>query len=57
MGGEHKRNNTQMASIDNPLFSILIKSTDNRIGERGKKSLFDALNTNTTLTHLYVFYR
>ena len=31
LGGEHKRNNTQMASIDNPLFSILIKSAGNYV--------------------------
>ena len=51
---EDKRNDTQMASINNPLFSILVKSTDNNIGERGAKSLSDALKSNTTLTKLYL---
>ena len=49
---EHKRDNTQMASINNPLFSILIKSTGNNIGETGATSLSDALKSNTTLTKL-----
>ena len=49
---EHKRNNTQMASISNPLFSILIQSTDNNIGDAGATSLSDALKSNTTLTKL-----
>ena len=47
-----KRNNTQMASINNPLFFILIKSTGNSIGESGEASLSDALKSNTTLTKL-----
>ena len=51
--GEDK-NNTQMTSINNPLFSIFIKSTDNRIGESGTTSLSDALKSNTTLTELYM---
>ena len=50
---EYKTNNTQMASINNPLFSILIKSTDNRIGETGAASLSEALKSNTTLTQLH----
>ena len=50
--GEHKRNNTQMTSINNPLFSIHINSTDNSIGEAGRASLSDALKSNTTLTTL-----
>ena len=49
---EYKRNNTQMASVCNPLFSILIKSTGNGIGETGRASLSDALKSNTTLTEL-----
>ena len=48
----NKRNNTQIASTDNPLFSILIKSTENNIGETGATSLSDALKSNTTLTQL-----
>ena len=44
-----------MSSINNPLFSILIKSTDNSIGERGAASMSDALKSNTTLTVLYLF--
>ena len=48
----HKRNNTRMASINNPLFSIFIKSTDNYIGDTGATSLSDALKSNTTLTEL-----
>ena len=50
--GNYKRNNTQMASINNPLFSILIKSTANNIGYIGATSLSDALKSNTTLTQL-----
>ena len=42
-----------MVSINNPLFSILIKSTDNRIGETGAASLSEALKSNTTLTQLH----
>ena len=52
LGGEQKRNNTQMTSINNPLFFILIKSTDNQIGDMGATSLSDALQSNTTLTQL-----
>ena len=51
---EHKRDNTQMASINNPLFSILIKSTGNNIGETGATSLSDALKSNAALTQLDV---
>ena len=47
-----QRNNTQMASINNLLFSVHIKSTDNDIGERGVASLSDALKSNTTLIEL-----
>ena len=50
--GEHKRNNTQMISINNPLFSIHIKSIGNKIGETGTTSLSDALKSNTTLIEL-----
>ena len=49
---EYKRNNTQIESINNPLSSILIKSTGNKIGEAGIESLSDALKSNTTLTEL-----
>ena len=52
LGGKHKRNITQMASINNPLFSIFIKSTGNSIGDTGAKSLSDALKSNTTLKQL-----
>ena len=52
LGGEDKRNNTQMASINNPLFFILIESTGNFIGVTGTISLSDALKSNTTLTKL-----
>ena len=52
MFSEHKRNNTQMAPINNPLSSILIKSTGNKIGETGATSVSDALKSNTTLTEL-----
>ena len=48
----HKRNNTQMTLVNNPLFSISIKSTVNNIGETGATSLSDALKSNTTLTEL-----
>ena len=50
--GEDKRNNTQMTSINNSLFFILIKPTDNYIRETGAASLSDALKSNTTLTKL-----
>ena len=50
--GEHKRNNTQMTFVNNLLFSILIKSTGNNIGETGRASFVDALKLNTTLTQL-----
>ena len=50
--GEHKRNNTQIASINNPLFSILIKLSVNKIGSTGATSLSDALKSNTTLITL-----
>ena len=45
---------TQMISINNPLFFILAKSTENKIGEAGAKSLSDALKSNTTLTGFYL---
>ena len=51
--GRHKRNNTQMVSINNQLFSILIKTTGNNIREAVKASLRDALKSNTTLTILF----
>ena len=54
VGGGHKTNNTQMASINNLLFYILIESTGNGIGDRGATSVSDALKSNTTLTKLCV---
>ena len=54
LGGEYKRNSTQMAFINNPLFFILIKSTGNGIGETGTTALSDALESNSTLTELYL---
>ena len=52
IGGEDKRNNTQIAFINKSLFSILNKSTGNWIGDTGATSLSDALKSNTTLTKL-----
>ena len=44
-----------MASINNQFCFILIKSTDNDIGDTGAASLSDALKTNTTLTQLNLY--
>ena len=52
LNGEQKRNDTQMASINNPLFPILTQSKVNDIGERGATSLGEALKSNTALTEL-----
>ena len=52
LNGENKRTNTQKTSISNSLFSILITSTDNKIRDKGAKSLSKALKSNTTLTEL-----
>ena len=52
LSGEDIGNNTQMASINSPLFPILIKPTGNHIGETGATSLSDALKSNTTLIEL-----
>ena len=41
-----------MASINNQLISILIKSTDNENGDAGATSLSEALKSNTTLVQL-----
>ena len=41
-----------MVSIYNSLFSILVKSTVNKIGDTGAISLSDALKSNATLTKL-----
>ena len=41
-----------MASINNQPFSILIKSTENYLGDEGAKSLGDALKLNTALAKL-----
>ena len=49
---EHKRNSTQMVSINNQHSFILIKSKDNNIGYTGAASLSEALKSNTTLTKL-----
>ena len=45
------KNNAKKASINKPLFSVLIKSTD-IIGDTGAASLSDALKSNTTLIEL-----
>ena len=42
-----------MEYINSLLFSFLIKSTVNKIGDAGATSLSDALKSNTTLTQLY----
>ena len=54
LSGEDKKKaqHTNDISINNPLFSILIKSTVNNIEERGATSLSDALKSNTTLIEL-----
>ena len=52
VSGGHKMNNTNSIQQQSFLFSILIKSTDNRMGETGATSLVDALKSNTTLTEL-----
>ena len=49
---EDKRKKIQNASINNSLFSILITSTDNKIGAAGATSLSESLESNTTLTEL-----
>ena len=49
-----KKEDTQKTSINNSLFSFLITSTDNNIGERGATSLSESLKSNTTLTELYL---
>ena len=43
-----------MASTNNPLFSILMKSKVNKIGETGATSLSDVLKSNTTLIELHL---
>ena len=50
--GELQGNNTQTTSINNPLFFIPIKWTDNRICDTGATSLSDVLKSNATLTDL-----
>ena len=52
LSGECKREKIQRTSISKSLFSFLFTSTDNKIGERGAKSLSEALKSNTTLTEL-----
>ena len=49
---EHERNNTNDIHQQSTLFPFFSKSTDNDIGETGRASLSDALQTNTTLTEL-----
>ena len=49
---EYKRKHTQMSSINNQLFFILIQSTDNDIGDTGATSLSEALKSNTTITKI-----
>ena len=46
------KESTQKTSINNSLFSFLIATTDNNIGEEGATSLSESLKTNTTLTKL-----
>ena len=46
------KEDTQMTSINKPLFSFLIIQTGNNIGETGAASLSEALKSNTTLTEL-----
>ena len=41
-----------MVSINNQIFPILIKSTDNNIADIGATSLSEALRQNTTLVQL-----
>ena len=41
-----------MASTNNHLFFILVKSTGNKIGDKGVTSLNGALQSNTVLTKL-----
>ena len=53
LSSEDKRNNANDIHQQTTFF-IIIKTTDNKIGERGAKSLSDALKTNTTLTRLYL---
>ena len=43
-----------MTSMNKTLISVLIKSTDNKIGEAGVKSMSGALKSNTTLTKLFL---
>ena len=53
LGSEYKRTkDTQMTFINNPLFSFLLISTANEIGDTGATSLSEALKSNTTLMKL-----
>ena len=49
--GKDKRNNTQIASINNPFFFHYHK-TGNKIGGTGATSMSDALKGNAALTKL-----
>ena len=49
---DKRKEDTQKTSINKSLFSILITSTGNDIGDTGAKSLSEALKSNTTLAAL-----
>ena len=49
LSSEHQRNNTQMASINNPLFLFFVKSKGNEVGDTGALFFSDLLKINTTL--------
>ena len=52
LSGEDKRKKTQKTNTNNSLFSFLITSTGNKIGESGATLLSESLKSNTTLTEL-----
>ena len=52
---KEKRHTNGINQQSTLFFSIPIKSTGNKIGETGAKSLSDALKSNTTLTKLYLW--
>ena len=43
---------TQITSLNHLLFSIIVKYTDNDIGDEGATSVSEALKSNTTLTEV-----
>ena len=51
-GEDKKKEDTHKTSINNSLFSILITSIGNKIGDTGATSLSESLKSNTTLTKL-----